>query len=1285
MPTTRAFPVIALTAALAIGAFGSVAIPSGLTAAGGSVTAAATPGLRITGPTTLPLGQLVRLQLVATNAPTLAAFETSLRYDDGALDISKVVWDATMPSGAALHGLETPDASDRTTLGAWSCTGSACAGSRQAPSSALAEIDVIALQPGTVHLRLDSTQLVAPDGTLLASSAGKGTRLAATDITFHVGTSRTNWAAPAGSLTRNGGLAHGAPLGVDHSGAPSAGDANGLAAAWVDGAESGNECTADAYADVNGDGCLTMADVQAVAGHASSSGSGTVAHASVTPNTPTTFVVNSTADGGDAHVNGTCSTATAGQCTLRAAVQEANAASGAAEIDFNIPGSGVQTITPQSALPPLTNTSGIIINGFTQPGSSANSDPLVDNAVYGIELAGKGPGTFPAFVIASSHNTFEGLDIHGFSQDLNFDTASSDFNTVVGDMLGLTPTGAYDPKHVTFNDASCIVLQNGASHNQIGAPGNGTRNVISGCDFKGIGSYNFPTSWNVIQNNIVGLDPTGTQRRFTESHGIDITRASEHTMIGGTGTEEGNLVSGNGQAGIEVAHEAATQFNSVIGNLVGTDPTGNTAPSYAANGYWGIHLEGKGDCGSLPCPPDQNHETVEFNTVVDNGRGGVMVDKGTNNSLIAFNKIGVTNNGTAAGNKLFGLNINGGAFKITVQQNIIANNDAGIQVEPDEVLDPNHVFTNTNGNTFTQNSIFNNNQTGTAALGIDLAPFAKVNTSANANVNVNDKMIAPTLSNAQPTAITAATCASCTIEVFLADSAAGVWGSGETYETSAVADSTGNAVIPLPGGVAGHVVTATSTNSNGSTSEFAQNVLVPTSGNGNQPPVASFTQSCDQLVCSFSGSPSHDPDGTVVAWTWDFGDGGTTTGRNVKHTYAAGGTYDVRLTVTDNDGATGSTLLAINPAKLPPLPAFLWKCVQTNCSFDAHISVDNEAPITTYVWNFGDGHTATGLTAQHTYSGSGARTVTLTVTDQGGASAHVSAPVDVNTLTNVGTSMFSFGSHYTINSVYKPITGDFNGDGKTDIIWYAPGPDPDPIWWGSSNGFVKGSNLNISGTYQPLVGDFNGDGVDDILWYAPGPAADHIWFGSSSGFHTGPDPVVNGTYRPAVGDFNGDNFSDIVWDWPTQKSQPIWNGGTTGFTHGTVGLQTRGTPIVGDFNGDHVDDIFWYTGGTGGEHLWLGSGFGLIQAAVAPAIHNSYIPVVGDFNGDGTTDILWYAPGPATDSVWYGSPAGLQPGPHVSANGIYLPLSGDFNGDGKGDAFWYVAGVTSGSSIWTGN
>jgi CSLREA domain-containing protein len=1241
MNLQRASLAIAVTAALAAV---TTTVPGA--AATSSTPAPDRPSLHLLGPTTARAGQVVHLELEAEHAPRLAALEATLRYDDRAVAIDRVVWAGSMPSGAALHGLETADAPNRTTLGAWSCTAAPCGGARHETTGHVASIDVVALRTGLVNVRLSNIELLAPDGSMLGSSAPSSHRAQATPTTPR---------EPAG-----------------------------LAAEWLLAANRGTECGADVYADVNGDRCLTIADVQFEAGHVNAPDPSVGRARRAAPNTTATFVVNSTGDGGDAHIDGVCQTSTPGVCTLRAALQEANAASSAAEIDFNISGSGTQTIAPQSALPPLTNPNGTTINGFTQPGSSANTDPLVDNATYGIDLAGKGPGHFPGFVVESSHNTIEGFDIHAFSQEVNLDTSNSNYNTVVGDMLGLTPTGAYDPTHGTVNDASCLVLQNGASHNQIGAPGNATRNVVSGCDFKGIASYNWPTSWNTIQNNIVGLDPTGTQRRATVSHGIDITRGSEHTMIGGTGSEERNVVSGNAQAGIEVAHEASTQLNSVIGNYVGTDPTGNSAPPFAANSYWGVHLEGHGDCGSQPCPPDQNHETVEYNVIVDSGRGGVMVDKGTNNSLIAYNDIGVTANGTAAGNKMFGLNINGGAFQITVAHNEIAHNDAGVQIEPDQVLDPNHILTTTNRNTITQNSIHDNNQTGTAALGIDLTPFGKVNTTANASSYVNDAIIAPTLSNPQPNSITAATCANCTVEMFVADSAAGVWGSGQTYLTSGQADSTGNAVIALPGGTAGQVVTATATNANGSTSEFAKNVLVPTTGGGDQPPVAQFTQSCNQLTCSFDGSASYDPDGTVVAWAWDFGDGTTASGKTVQHTYANPGTYDVRLTVTDNSGSIGSTLVAISPAKLPPLPAFTWRCVQLSCSFDGHISVDNASHITTYLWDFGDSHSAAGLQVQHQYTSAGIRTVTLVVADAGGATAKVTAPVDANSVTNVGTSVFTFGSHFTVNGAYRPITGDFNGDGNSDILWYAPGSAPDPIWYGTNTGFTHGPALTINGHYEPLVGDFNGDGFADIFWYTTAPNVSSIWYGSSSGFTRGPSFTIYTEYRPAVGDFNGDGNSDIVWDWPTHTSQPVWYGSSSGFTHGHVDLQTRGQPLVGDFNGDHYDDIFWYTGGTGGEHLWLGGPFGLVQAAVAPAIHRAYFPVVGDFNGDGSSDILWYAPGPGTDSVWYGSAAGLQPGPHVSVNGVYEPLAGDFDGDGKGDVFWYATG-TNAASVWYGN
>ena len=72
----------------------------------------------------------------------------------------------------------------------------------------------------------------------------------------------------------------------------------------------------------------------------------------------------------------------------------------------------------------------------------------------------------------------------------------------------------------------------------------------------------------------------------------------------------------------------------------------------------------------------------------------------------------------------------------------------------------------------------------------------------------------------------------------------------------------------------------------------------------NQAPTASFTKSCTDLACTFDGSGSADPDGTVASYAWTFGDGTTGTGVSPNHGYAAAGTYSVSLTVTDNGGAT---------------------------------------------------------------------------------------------------------------------------------------------------------------------------------------------------------------------------------------------------------------------------------------------------------------------------------------------------------------------------------------------
>jgi PKD repeat protein len=165
--------------------------------------------------------------------------------------------------------------------------------------------------------------------------------------------------------------------------------------------------------------------------------------------------------------------------------------------------------------------------------------------------------------------------------------------------------------------------------------------------------------------------------------------------------------------------------------------------------------------------------------------------------------------------------------------------------------------------------------------------------------------------------------------------------------------------------------------------------------NVNDPPVASFTYTCDGLTCDFDASGSSDPDGTIASYDWTFGDGGTDTGVAPSHIYGAGGPYTVILTVTDNEGATGQTSHAVE-SNGPPVAAFTYGCTDLMCIFDASGSSDSDGAIASYDWTFGDGGPGSGVGPSHTYSAGGTYTVQLTVTDDDGATDQTSQNVHVN-------------------------------------------------------------------------------------------------------------------------------------------------------------------------------------------------------------------------------------------------------------------------------------------------
>jgi PKD repeat protein len=152
-------------------------------------------------------------------------------------------------------------------------------------------------------------------------------------------------------------------------------------------------------------------------------------------------------------------------------------------------------------------------------------------------------------------------------------------------------------------------------------------------------------------------------------------------------------------------------------------------------------------------------------------------------------------------------------------------------------------------------------------------------------------------------------------------------------------------------------------------------------------PVSSFQYACTGPTCTFNGSGSSDPDGTITGYAWDFGDGTSGSGATASHTYRAAGNFRVTLTVTDNNALQGRSNVIVTVDNVPPIALFASACHGLTCIFDGSGSSDPVGTIVQYTWTFGDGTTGTGAMTNHFYAAGGSYAVTLTVKDNNGATA----------------------------------------------------------------------------------------------------------------------------------------------------------------------------------------------------------------------------------------------------------------------------------------------------------
>ena len=260
-------------------------------------------------------------------------------------------------------------------------------------------------------------------------------------------------------------------------------------------------------------------------------------------------------------------TGDSGAGSLRQAILDANANPGLDTIAFNIPGSGVQTITPATAFDHLTDQ--VVIDGYTQPGSSANTLVVGDDAVLRIELDGTnvssgGTGLF----LSGGHSTLRGLVLNRWSAAaVRIDQGSN--NVVEGNFIGTDPTGMTIP-----GSSSTPVYLSNTTDNLIGGTTPAARNVIAGAGASGGTNLLIEVgSDNTVRGNYIGINAAGTAALTPDPHttsGINLSATTHDNLIGGTTPGAGNVVYGNEA----VLLATGAHHNTIQGNFIGTNATG---------------------------------------------------------------------------------------------------------------------------------------------------------------------------------------------------------------------------------------------------------------------------------------------------------------------------------------------------------------------------------------------------------------------------------------------------------------------------------------------------------------------------------------------------------------------------------------------------------------------------------------------------------------------------------------------------------------------------------------
>jgi CSLREA domain-containing protein len=398
-----------------------------------------------------------------------------------------------------------------------------------------------------------------------------------------------------------------------------------------------------------------------------------------------TFVVNSVGDEPDANLTDNACATAEGNCTLRAAIQQANVNVGST-INFFLPGAGPFVISPTSPLPTIT-ASGTTINGYSQGGAAVNTSAQASNATLRITLDGTNAGDDPVGLratglrIEAANCTVSGLAINRFGRAVLLNGPGATGNKITGCRIGIDRTGVTAEPNIN----QAILIVNGAASNIIGGLALGDRNVISGNSFLGVAMNDHDSRYgasgdtnnNSVVNNLIGVDATGTLDRGNGTAGVGIFGGAANNIVGGDTASARNVISGNDFEGVAIGG-TNTNGNVVRNNFIGINAAGTGRIDNTRDGvivFGGASANSIGSVGA-------------GNVIAGNTGRGVHITSGSSQNTVAANFIGTNPAGTSAiANMSDGVIIGGGANNNTIgglaagSRNVISGNTlAGVAI-----------------------------------------------------------------------------------------------------------------------------------------------------------------------------------------------------------------------------------------------------------------------------------------------------------------------------------------------------------------------------------------------------------------------------------------------------------------------------------------------------------------------------------------------------------------------------------------------------------------------------